>query len=135
MWDKRIFVQWVSYHIRWLVGLINWKNVDCRFGNICTKMVLLHIDIFCTCHHNRRSIHVSAPLLSSKFLHRKVGETFPILYPRAFISFRRYMMIMVLRSDWLSKIYSLSLEMRGISICSCNFHITGHPKYDTTNTE
>ena len=79
--------------------------------------------------------NISTPLVSSNSLHRKVGESVPTLYPGVFIYFRIYMIGIVLHSVWLSAIHSLSVELRDISVLSCNFPITGHPKYDTKNPE
>ena len=79
--------------------------------------------------------NVSAPMLSSESLHRPVGETVPTLYPRDFVNFMISMIVMVLCSALMITMYSLSLEMRDISVWSCDFHITGHPKYDTTKPE
>ena len=79
--------------------------------------------------------NVSAPMLSSESLHRPVGRTVPTLYPRDFVNFMISMIVMVLCSALMITMYSLSLEMRDISVWSCDFHITGHPKYDTTKPE
>ena len=58
--------------------------------------------------------NVSAPLLYSNSLHRKVGEAVPTLHPRSFISFRRYMIRIVFLSALLSAIYSLLVYLRDI---------------------
>ena len=84
---------------------------------------------------SRARANVSTPLLSSNSLHKIVGENLPTLYPKDFIYFRSSMILMVLQSAWLSAMYSLSVEMMDIYVWSCDFHITEHPKYDTTNTE
>ena len=78
--------------------------------------------------------NVSTPLLSSKSLQKTFVETVPILYPMDFIYFGRSIIQMVSHSDLLSEIYSLLVELRGISVQSYDFYITGHPKYDTKNT-
>ena len=79
--------------------------------------------------------NVSTPMLNSNSLHRTVGETFPTLYSRALVYFRSYMKRIVLLIAWLSAMYSLSVYLRYIHVWSCDFHITGNPKYDTRNPE
>ena len=60
--------------------------------------------------------NASSPMLSSNSLHMTVGETVPTLYPRDFIYFMIFMIGIVFTSDLLSEIYSLSVELRYISV-------------------
>ena len=84
---------------------------------------------------SKAQVSVRAPLLPSNFLLRTVGESVPMLYSRTFISLWILMIVMVLYSACLIAMYLLSVELRGISVWSCDFHITVNPKYDTTNPE
>ena len=76
---------------------------------------------------------VRSPMLSLNSLTRAVGEAVPTLYPSTFIYLRSSIIRMVLWSSWLSEMYSLSVKLRYISVWSCEFCLTGHPKYDTKN--
>ena len=67
-------------------------------------------------------------LLSSNSLYRTVVETDTTLYSRAFL-FLRYMIVMVSHISWLISIHSLSVELRGASVLSCDFHIIVHSKF------
>ena len=125
----------MRHQIRWLLRLLNWKNGYCKVGSICMEMVILHTKIFFSWPQVWISIQYKCPLLSSYSLYRKVGETVPKLYPRDFIYFMISTIGMFLYNAWLISMYSLLVQMRDISVWSCDFHITRHTKYDRINLE
>ena len=84
---------------------------------------------------SRAISNVISVLLSSNSLYRTFVETVTTLYPRSFVFCRSSIIVMLLCSALLVSIYSLSLDLRYIFVWSCVFHITGHPKYNTTNPD
>ena len=82
-----------------IVELVTYARKWCYFTLICFVLGLL----------TGSQANVSALMLSSNSLHMTVGETVPTLYPGAFIYFRISIIGMVLLSDWLSAMYSLSV--------------------------
>ena len=84
---------------------------------------------------SRSQDSVRSSLLSSNIIHRTVGESMPMIYPRTFISLWIYMIVMVLCRACMVEMYALSVDLRGVSVWSCYLHITGNPKDDTLNLE
>ena len=84
---------------------------------------------------SRSQDSVRSSLLSSNIIHRTVGESMPMMYPRNFVYLMIYMIVILLYSASMVEMYLLSVDLRGVSVCSCDLHITGNPKYDTLNLE
>ena len=108
-----------------IVELATYARKWCYFVLICFELGLM----------DRDQGNVRSSLLSLNCFHRTVGETVPTLYPKSLIYVRMSMNRVVLRSDRLSEMYSISVDMRDISVWIFNFYINGHPKYDITNNK